>query len=453
MESLIVNVKLILPLVLCANLACAGRGAYIVIENNTPEHIIVSPAGDNCVNHVGRINYEFNGVGVHKAYLEAVGGGSCSSPSSSYGKIKIDVKKNGQMHEIAKTRYSISALKNSQQSLVYADRHYSVRARSYNIISRFSGQDILYIQIDPNRDAMMTHNIYTDWMGNLSESVKNRPLSHIVLPGTHDSFSNDLSGTLCNADPSASFAAKLPYFGISFAKAQGLNFIEQLERGIRYFDVRLCQQDGNVYTVHSLISKQTFYDQVNHLASFLKSHPTEIVILDLNHLYGFDDGQLTSLLDHFLHHYDYDLLSYNNFSPTSTLAEMQKTGKNLIVILGDKEREQAMKKNRKYSVFWPASSIESPWPNTTDINVDMSMNSKNLYQRSDQKLFVNQLQLTPDTNFILNNPSYNLEYNSRLYAQDTYRWLEEHKDQGMNIFITDFASGYGQTLFAIKANS
>ncbi|MBE8990727.1 hypothetical protein [Nostoc sp. LEGE 12450] len=72
----------------------------------------------------------------------------------------------------------------------------------------------LYAQTQPTSIDL------SNWMGQLSSLIANRPLKQIVMPGTHD------SGMYKNMLPA------------DYAKNQNLDFKGQLDKGVRFFDFR-----------------------------------------------------------------------------------------------------------------------------------------------------------------------------------------------------------------------
>ena len=97
----------------------------------------------------------------------------------------------------------------------------------------------------------------SDWMAKLPDASS---LAALSIPGTHD------SGAIYE-----------PYAGI--AKTQALTIAEQLDSGIRYFDIRCGDVDDQFYIYHGSIDEKQSFDQVlSAMTSFLEGHPGETVI-------------------------------------------------------------------------------------------------------------------------------------------------------------------------------
>jgi hypothetical protein len=84
------------------------------------------------------------------------------------------------------------------------------------------------------------------WMSQLSEAWKNKPLRNWLIPGTHNSASGCLPAQTCYL--------KTPFWlrpvGQRVCSAQHLDFLEQIKHGSRLFDVRAEYRRGTWYTHH-----------------------------------------------------------------------------------------------------------------------------------------------------------------------------------------------------------
>jgi 1-phosphatidylinositol phosphodiesterase len=100
----------------------------------------------------------------------------------------------------------------------------------------------------------------TDWMASLPDSAN---LASLSIPGTHD------SGAMYE-----------PLAGL--AKAQDLTFAQQLDAGVRYFDVRCRDVDDKFLIYHGGIDQmQTFDVVLATFDTFLTAHPHETVIMSV----------------------------------------------------------------------------------------------------------------------------------------------------------------------------
>lgn len=133
---------------------------------------------------------------------------------------------------------------------------------------------------------------HPNWMGDLLVSrpnFGNLKINQVMLPGTHD------SGT---------FRIGAPTQGDHTARTQSLSFAEQLELGVRYFDLRVKLGNSAYYPYHGpwtsdsdLCRKGDNPDDPNNklqfkqMRDFLKQHPKEIIILKFQGFLDFTSDQ------------------------------------------------------------------------------------------------------------------------------------------------------------------
>ncbi|KAF2453645.1 PLC-like phosphodiesterase [Lineolata rhizophorae] len=123
-----------------------------------------------------------------------------------------------------------------------------------------------------------------DWMHQNLETLGDRKLRHICMPGSHDSGMSVLGTKTTGASERNTIT-------------QVLNIYDQLKAGARFFDIRPVISNGLFYTGHySEIegfwqggngqSIDEVIDQINRFTSEYK----ELVVLDLSHAYNTDNG-------------------------------------------------------------------------------------------------------------------------------------------------------------------
>ena len=113
-----------------------------------------------------------------------------------------------------------------------------------------------------------------DWMAKLDDG---RPISEIILPGTHDAATKNV---------------QLAFF----SKCQGLTIGEQLNAGFRYLDIRLGADGERLKLMHGFTNCTTsgfpwagnlYLDAVlNDCYAFLSAHPTETVVFAVKQEHG-----------------------------------------------------------------------------------------------------------------------------------------------------------------------
>lgn len=118
--------------------------------------------------------------------------------------------------------------------------------------------------------------------------------------GSHDSFSFWVDEHAPVGPDQKAFVKHLAFVFRLLAKklmkkwsmTQNLTFREQLEGGIRYFDLRVSSKPGEtdheVYFIHGLFGLRV-RDGLDDINAFLNAHRKEVIFLDFNHHYAMDD--------------------------------------------------------------------------------------------------------------------------------------------------------------------
>ena len=101
---------------------------------------------------------------------------------------------------------------------------------------------------------------YKDWLKNVNDETSLRSLA---IPGSHDTLAlysiADLAG-----------------------QCQSLSLKDQLNLGVRFLDVRLKENKGELNVVHGFIDqKLTFKDVDKTINDFLKANPSEFIIMSV----------------------------------------------------------------------------------------------------------------------------------------------------------------------------
>jgi len=121
-----------------------------------------------------------------------------------------------------------------------------------------------------------------NWMRDMylqSPSFGNRHLWSISLPGTHHSAVRNVSWA----------------FGKEYAICQRATIQEQLDGGIRFFDLRVCDDKpkaiGEIWMSHHFVSHAEYSNTIKEIGTFVKTHEKEIVIISVTR----DKGRSLSL--------------------------------------------------------------------------------------------------------------------------------------------------------------
>ncbi|XP_034036499.1 PI-PLC X domain-containing protein 1 [Thalassophryne amazonica] len=147
------------------------------------------------------------------------------------------------------------------------------------------------------------------WMSGLPEELWDIPITNLTIPGSHDAMSYclDITSPLVRSE-SDTFRLLDKFFYcftrpaiFRWATTQDKSIADQLSLGIRYFDFRIAHKPNDattdLYFTHVLYTHLTvLVRNTGSVATWLESHPKEIVILACSHFEGMDDLLHKSLI-------------------------------------------------------------------------------------------------------------------------------------------------------------
>jgi hypothetical protein len=290
----------------------------------------------------------------------------------------------------------------------------------------------MYVYPSPAHTAIDPAN----WMGTLGDQLRNVKLNALTFPGTHDSGAygftaqsltapdfpldlaspigtwagtvksqesacpaiitvvckasldsvvtilSSLSGSLAATRAGTNLSATLPKIADYIAaqsNAQDRDIAQQLNDGIRYLDLRLCAPVGSVSEVtlcHGVYSPAGITLVLKQIHDFVVAHPSEIVIVDLNHFYGVDGKNATAAQRDAVIRQIRSVFTTNpadpcntpatcllvpsSFTPQSTLDSIWKTPGRVILVDNDSTTRIGAEDVTLYPqnpVFWQRSAV------------------------------------------------------------------------------------------------
>ncbi|XP_059095315.1 PI-PLC X domain-containing protein 3-like [Tigriopus californicus] len=308
-----------------------------------------------------------------------------------------------------------------------------------------------------------------NWMRDLSPSMKAKSVLELSIPGSHNSFTHNLStSSVVGPDQPQwiqKWAGRTSLFSKPILRRWGVcqkwNCREQLEHGIRFFDLRLgkypkksliCggssaqvsqkQPEAQIRILHGL-----FGDGIGpilcEIRDFLDTHPGELVLIDIHHTYDFtpiDFQILAEVTD--------DILE-NKLIPQSTDLTFQDLLAQGQVILSCDHLIQLGSK------VWSRSWIQNPWPNTEDLKTMDSLLIVYLENRYSRHLHVSQGILTASMKTVRSNFFSSMEEKigrpcTRHLIQE---WIPQtSRSQNLNVVLADFVdeSGFVESVISLN---
>jgi len=294
----------------------------------------------------------------------------------------------------------------------------------------------------------------SQWMSYLPEEFGQKPIYEILLPGTHDSAAfNYLPEARFEGSKSnwASKFYKLPPVKSTIERwtlTQDLNFYEQLNSGIRKFDLRLSydQSQNQFYFSHTFATVRV-EEGLEQIRAFLRATSQEILFLECQP--DFNNRQTISLVeaDRFLEIVRFYLggwlvpnLHHNRISSNLTLQNLTDLNQRVFFVYKNKHTPQ--------DDIWRMKILNlRSW--TSDLSEKWEIIENFLEQHQDQpndgtKHQELALTLTPQTSDVVNgifNPCSSInsvrQLTEQIHAQ-MYSKLESWDLSKINSLIVDF---------------
>ncbi|BES96249.1 Phosphatidylinositol-specific phospholipase C, X domain containing [Nesidiocoris tenuis] len=273
----------------------------------------------------------------------------------------------------------------------------------------------------------------SNWMTNLPDDVKKRPLRRLSIPGSHNSGTCDLSRKAGND----AFCMNIPAFARPWSKCQRDTIKTQLEFGIRYLDIRLDFDDTKsaFYITHFLRSKSHPIQCMETVKTFLDAHPEEVVIVDFQHYYHFSLELVDEFLTCVVELFGRKICPVPTDADSLTLQYLQENHYQVLLINRYQCRGESVGNS---NLFFRSTDFPTFWPNTDDGEKVIDVAKEVALNRIGSFGYITQLVLTAQgpKNFVyLSLKSF---HTSRLWGK-AMAWLRSLKGGSQpSIVITDF---------------
>lgn len=275
----------------------------------------------------------------------------------------------------------------------------------------------------------------------MSQIPNDRIFNQLIIPGSHNSGTYDIQPqskfSLSPDDPLPIWIEEisniLPISIVrpivaGWSKTQPYSIKQQLNHGIRYLDFRVCLFQSHFYLCHALISVR-LKKALEQIQYFIQQNPSEIILLDINHIYNVENSAQESQLVQLIQKYLGDSLIPNTYHVTDTIGTLRQSQKNIIVFMNSQ--------NNVANNFWPESKIDSPWPNdatsaTLKSSLDAEVLFRNQTYKSARNYFVLQIIKTEDTDEVIDgilNPAQypnNISRYEITVNHDLQSWLTQY---------------------------
>ena len=298
------------------------------------------------------------------------------------------------------------------------------------------------------------------WMEEYGEkhNLGSKRFCDVGIPGTHDSgtykFDKDkgaspesgLTTKLEDILDHGRLLGKLNDFILKniferLCQCQDLSIKEQLQLGVRYFDLRVAHhaESDSYMTCHGVYCVD-MKEILTELNDFLTTNSKEVVVLEFKKLFNMQEEQYQALSDMVVEVLGDKIAHRSKVTQKSTIQEYWDNGYQLAILY---QRRKTLSDDRK-DQFWNMGYIESPWPNAGD-NSELYDKLKGYVDKhNEDDFFVIQGLLTPDVELIkkeiLESGGLSIKQISDKCKGCIVDWVEEEwkSTNRLNIVIVDF---------------
>ncbi|XP_070817609.1 PI-PLC X domain-containing protein 1 [Chaetodon trifascialis] len=282
-----------------------------------------------------------------------------------------------------------------------------------------------------------------DWMSALPEQLWDTPLTNLAIPGSHDAMSYclDINSPLVRSESDLFRLLDGLFYCFTrpvifkWATTQDKSIEEQLSMGIRFFDLRVAHKpndsSSDLYFTHVIYTHLTVLETLVSVATWLESHPKEIVILACSHFEGISDELHQAFIFSLKKLFGSKLCPQKE--PVLTLRSLWASGYQVVLSYDS----QTAARHRE---LWPA--IPYWWANKHTAQGVINFLDWNKDLGRPEGFFVSGLNLTADRYYITENPKQSLRTLTFSNWESLRKWLEEQKPgsdpKSLNIIAGDF---------------
>ena len=303
------------------------------------------------------------------------------------------------------------------------------------------------------------------WMADMLRKIGDVPLCRVALPGTHDSGTYGMT-TQSGLDPYNEGArARVVQAvervagqrGISarqlmlrWSQAQDLSIRDQLDAGIRYLDLRVSLVDSR-YVLGHVLTCGTLADALQQILTFTRQNSDELIIVDVNHVYGMDTTESqVDLINFIAQILDGRLVEGPpTLDPKSTVNEiLQHDPADMARVILLFASSAAITASGRTDIWCSegendppceSSQIISVWPDQ-DNATGVLDHIRSQPERDINRFYVSQGQITPSEQLInMSSHPASLREAAKLYNPEVISMAtREWQGTGANIIILDF---------------
>lgn len=281
---------------------------------------------------------------------------------------------------------------------------------------------VLFLLVFATTFTDATASPHVNWMNNIPSE---RVINQLIIPGSHNSGTTEISASskfsFSSDDPLPIWIEAilniLPKTMVQsivagWSKTQPFSIQQQLEDGIRYLDFRVCFFQNSLFISHFYLCHALLGDRLRsafaQIASFAKNHPSEIILVDLNHIYNVGNSEEETRLVQLIQQYLGNFSIPNTYHPNDTMSQLRQSHRQLIIFM-DSNQAITDPTAAQFAAndLWHDSAIYSPWPNASNMTdlknaLDMDIALRHQTYLTSDTFFVLQMIQTENTAEVVN---------------------------------------------------
>ncbi|XP_060682246.1 PI-PLC X domain-containing protein 1-like [Hemiscyllium ocellatum] len=250
--------------------------------------------------------------------------------------------------------------------------------------------------------SSLLQNQFAHWMSDLPEKLWDESLCNLAIPGSHDSMTYclDLTSPIKPSDKILNYLDHIIPCIIrpeiyKWCRTQESSITEQLEAGIRFFDLRIAHKPNDttdhLHFVHGIFTTVTVLEALKEFGLWLKAHPKEVVILACRSFDGMNEQQHHELIQEIKNLFESKIYPKTSSEPV-TLRRLWELGCQVIISYDDNIAKQ-------YPELWPG--IPYWWADTYDPKLLVQYLENQKQAGRPDGFFVAGINLTEDWWYIL----------------------------------------------------
>lgn len=214
-----------------------------------------------------------------------------------------------------------------------------------------------------------------NWMSQLPQEIKEKPINQITIPGTHDSGAYAFASGF-HSYPGwwqlGSIGTQLPGVRSIIADwtfCQSRTIYQQLMSGVRCLDLRITLSENEFYLAHSFCTIK-LDEALNDVARFLEENEEEVVLLNCRASWITRLRMNADAIDALFRKIEQQFgpllckrTEDQQFNQSMTHQAMVERDERLLVLYGRHNNP----KSRDFDFVWDATRIRGVWQNTNNL--------------------------------------------------------------------------------------